>query len=61
MNRRIANKILLACMCIVLTAPALWAAAPPPEGGILPDFTLSTPKNGGERDYLGLSFFSGSF
>ena len=61
MNRRIANKILLACMCIVLTAPALWAAAPPPEGGILPDFTLSTPKNGGERDYLGLSSFSGSF
>lgn len=37
-----------------------WAAAPPPVGGKLPDFSLTVPKESADRAYLGLSG-SGSF
>jgi thiol-disulfide isomerase/thioredoxin len=37
------------------------ALAQPPVGGQLPDFTLSAPKDGGEKGYLGLSWLSRSF
>ncbi len=40
---------------------AMSASVPPPVGGVLPEFSLTTPKDRGERNYLNLSFFSMSF
>ena len=46
---------------LVLFGPAAGrAAAPPPVGGQLPDFTLGVPKDADEKTYLGLSG-SGAF
>jgi peroxiredoxin len=50
----------MAGLAIFCGASAAWAAAPPPMGGTLPDFTLAVPKEAAERTYLGLSG-SGSF
>jgi thiol-disulfide isomerase/thioredoxin len=36
-------------------------AEPPAVGGALPDFTLSAPKDSGEKSYLGLSWWGGKF
>ena len=36
-------------------------AGPPVVGGVLPDFTLSAPKDSGQKSYLGLSWFGGRF
>ena len=46
---------LLILSTLLLCAPGIMAAGPPPVGGTLPDFTLPQPASGAERDYLGLS------
>ena len=64
MRRRIwfrLKKVLIPFCMLILFSSAAWAGTPPPVGGTLPDFSLETPKDGGERGYLGLSFFSRSF
>ena len=50
-----------AIVLFLATSSGVWAGVPPPEGGVLPDFTLATPRDSGERDYLKLSFISQSF
>ncbi|NPU83939.1 MAG: TlpA family protein disulfide reductase [Syntrophaceae bacterium] len=49
-------------LCAVLVSG--WSGvslAQPPVGGTLPEFTLSAPKDGGEKSYLGLSWLNRSF
>lgn len=55
------KKLLIVCCSLMLLSSSVWAGAPPAVGGVLPDFSLATPKDGGERSYLGLSYFSRSF
>jgi peroxiredoxin len=52
--------MMLLCVFILAAWTGL-APAQPPVGGTLPDFTLSSPKDGGEKSYLGLSWLGGSF
>jgi peroxiredoxin len=40
---------------------AMSASVPLTVGGVLPEFSLTTPKDRGERNYLNLSFISMSF
>ncbi len=42
-------------VCLTIFAGNAWSASPPQVGGVLPDFELAIPKDGGERNYLGLS------
>lgn len=62
MRGRIGSRTGAVLVCLIMlfgwggTAPAQ-----PPVGGTLPDFTLSAPKDSGEKSYLGLSWFGGSF
>jgi hypothetical protein len=43
-------------VCIVLSNGAVGAESqPPPEGGLLPDIVLATPKSPEHQDYLGIS------
>ena len=60
MKRRSLWLGLLAWGMIFFATAAGWAAAPPPLGGQLPDFTLAVPKDAAQRGYLGLSG-SGAF
>jgi len=62
MAGRIVSKAAMALLCgIILAGWSGLALAQPPVGGTLPDFTLSSPKDGGEKSYLGLSWLSRSF
>jgi len=61
MKRRLIRNIFMACVFLMMAYTAAWAGSPPAVGGTLPDFSLTTPKDGGERGYLGLSFISRSF
>ncbi|MGD8521893.1 MAG: hypothetical protein PVF56_12170 [Desulfobacterales bacterium] len=41
---------------LVLSTGAVGAESqPPPEGGLLPDIVLATPKSSEHQDYLGIS------
>lgn len=62
-RRRMAGLRIILCLCfsLLVFASQAWAGAPPAVGGALPDFSLETPRDGGERSYLGLSFFNRSF
>ena len=43
-------------VCLVLSTGAVGAESqPPPEGGLLPDIVLATPKSPEHQDYLGIS------
>lgn len=43
-------------VCLVLSIGAVGAESqPPPEGGLLPDIVLATPKSPEHQDYLGIS------
>ena len=43
-------------VCLVLATAAVGAEfQPPPEGGLLPDIVLVTPKSPAHQDYLGIS------
>jgi len=63
------KRILVACLALVAllaVVPSLQAAAPPGPGQQMPDFELPLPKDGADRNYLGLtgrlfSFGGGSF
>lgn len=59
--KKISIILFVAAMLLFPASFTAWAEAPPAVGGTLPDFSLSTPKDGGERSYLGLSLFSRSF
>jgi thiol-disulfide isomerase/thioredoxin len=62
MTGRIVSRAAMALLCgIILAGWSGLALAQPPVGGTLPDFTLSSPKDGGEKSYLGLSWLSRSF
>jgi peroxiredoxin len=50
----------LAGIWILSGTAGAWAAAPLPVGGKLPDFSLTVPKEGAEKAYLGLTG-SGAF
>jgi thiol-disulfide isomerase/thioredoxin len=59
---RFATKSLLMLLCaVILLGWSGVAFAQPPVGGTLPDFTLSAPKDSGEKSYLGLSWLGRSF
>jgi thiol-disulfide isomerase/thioredoxin len=53
-------KMVSVLLLVVLAAPAMALAEPPPEGGQLPSIVLPIPKAPEERAYLGLSG-SGTF
>jgi len=63
------KRILVTCLVlatVLAVIPSLQAAAPPGVGQQLPDFELPMPKDGADRNYLGLtsrlfSFGAGSF
>ncbi len=62
MPERVATKYVLMLLCaFILLGWSGVAFAQPPVGGTLPDFTLSAPKDGGEKSYLGLSWLNRSF
>jgi len=43
-------------VCLFLSTGAVGAESqPPPEGGLLPDIVLATPKSPEYQDYLGIS------
>ncbi len=43
-------------VCLVLSTGAVGAESqPPPEGGLLPEFVLATPKSPEQQGYLGIS------
>jgi peroxiredoxin len=55
------RSIAASIIFLIVVCPIAWGSTPPAVGGVLPDFTLTAPKDGAERDYLGLSFFNRSF
>jgi len=61
MNKKLIYKIFIPFAFLMLVCQVVWAGPPPAVGGTLPDFSVATPKDGDERSYLGLSFFSDSF
>jgi thiol-disulfide isomerase/thioredoxin len=54
-NFNLKCKIVSVLLLVVLAAPAVALAEPPPEGGPLPSIVLPIPKSAEERAYLGLS------
>jgi peroxiredoxin len=44
----------IAILLMLLHCPAFGSGSPPSKGGVLPDITLSAPKNPSHRNYLGL-------
>jgi hypothetical protein len=52
-----AAKLLISLwVCLFLSASAVGAESqPPPEGGLLPDIVLTTPKSPELQNYLGIS------
>jgi len=57
---------ILALMVVIMTGlvfsvPASAAGMPPAVGGQLPDMKIATPKDSGDKGYLGISFGFGSF
>jgi peroxiredoxin len=61
MTNNLLHKIIPAFIFMILISSNVWAGPPPAVGGTLPDFSVATPKDGEERSYLGLGFFSDSF
>jgi len=61
MKRRTWEVGLIGFLMVALITPLTQASGPPAGGERLPDFTLSAPKDGSERTYLGLTFLNRSF
>lgn len=62
MRGRIGSRTGVVLVCLIMLLG--WggtALAQPPVGGTLPEFTLSAPRDSGEKSYLGLSWLGGSF
>jgi len=51
-----ARLVIALGVCLFLSTGAVGAESqPPPEGGLLPDIVLATPKSPEHQDYLGIS------
>jgi hypothetical protein len=51
-----ARLLIASWVCLVLSIGPVGAESqPPPEGGLLPEFVLATPKSPEQQGYLGIS------
>ncbi len=59
--KRMIVRTMISLIVVALLYGQGICAGPPVVGGVIPDFTLSAPKDSGQKSYLGLSWLGGKF